>query len=83
MEKRIRIDLLPPLQHFGYATDLKMLRQQKETLLRLANNRREFNIPKSDAANIAGLINWIDSFQDILVDYYHVNPVLVYGEFDE
>lgn len=73
-----KINELPPVQQWANDTDLKLLKQQKLALLEVIEDIDD--VPKLEA--MEGIVAWIDSFQDMMVDKYNVNPVLVYG-FDE
>jgi SHS2 domain-containing protein len=73
-----KINELPPVQQWANDTDLKLLKQQKLALLEVIEDTDD--VPKLEA--MEGIVAWIDSFQDMMVDKYNVNPVLVYG-FDE
>lgn len=66
-----------PLKKFVNSTDFERLANRKAILLEFTQGLNEqHHMLEIDA--VGGIINWIDTFQDMLVDEYKMNPKNVY-----
>lgn len=59
--------------------DFARLREQKSTLLRLANNPKGHNLSDQEVNHLDGLLNFLDALQDQAVDSNGIDEKLVFG----